>query len=398
MEYPMITFNGPRTTLQDDGSRTYSLAEKRFLIGVVIHEIGHIYFPMVVNTDERQWTWMDEGINSFLDAAAGREWDPDIPWGNEPRDIVDYMRSTDQQPIMTQSDSVTRLGPNAYSKPATALNILRETIMGRELFDFAFREYAQQWKFKRPTPSDFFRIMEDASGVDLDWFWRGWFYSTDHVDISLDRVYAMQLDTRDPDIDYQRRRDEEANKPASMSSARNREEGMLSWVERNPDVTDFYDDNDIYTVTNLERNQYQSFLDGLDEIERAVFDRAMEENKHYYVLQFSNAGGLVMPIILQMTYEDGSVEDMYIPAEIWRQNAHNVSKLIIADKPVSSIVLDPRWETADTDMENNFYPRRIIPSRVEAFKSEAGGGLVGRDIMQDIKTELKSADDEGEKE
>jgi hypothetical protein len=365
---------------------------------VVIHEIGHIYFPMVVNTDERQWTWMDEGINSFLDAAAGREWDPDIPWGNEPRDIVDYMRSTDQQPIMTQSDSVTRLGPNAYSKPATALNILRETIMGRELFDFAFREYAQQWKFKRPTPSDFFRIMEDASGVDLDWFWRGWFYSTDHVDISLDRVYAMQLDTRDPDIDYQRRRDEEANKPASMSSARNREEGMLSWVERNPDVTDFYDDNDIYTVTNLERNQYQSFLEGLDEIERAVFDRAMEENKHYYVLQFSNAGGLVMPIILQMTYEDGSVEDMYIPAEIWRQNAHNVSKLIIADKPVSSIVLDPRWETADTDMENNFYPRRIIPSRVEAFKSEAGGGLVGRDIMQDIKTELKSADDEGEKE
>ena len=398
MEYPMITFNGPRTTLQDDGSRTYSLAEKRFLIGVVIHEIGHIYFPMVVNTDERQWTWMDEGINSFLDAAAGREWDPDIPWGNEPRDIVDYMRSTDQQPIMTQSDSVTRLGPNAYSKPATALNILRETIMGRELFDFAFREYAQQWKFKRPTPSDFFRIMEDASGVDLDWFWRGWFYSTDHVDLSLDRVYAMQLDTRDPDIDYQRRRDEEANKPPSISSERNREEGMLSWVERNPDVTDFYDDNDIYTVTNLERNQYQSFLEGLDEIERAVFDRAMEENKHYYVLQFSNAGGLVMPIILQMTYEDGSVEDMYIPAEIWRQNAHNVSKLIIADKPVSSIVLDPRWETADTDMENNFYPRRIIPSRVEAFKSEAGGGLVGRDIMQDIKTELKSADDEGEEE
>ena len=176
MEYPMITFNGPRTKLQKDGSRTYSQAEKRFLIGVVIHEIGHIYFPMIVNSDERQWTWMDEGINSFLDGVAGREWDPNIPWGVEPRDIVDYMKSDVQVPIMTQSDSVLKLGPNAYAKPAVALNILREVILGRELFDFAFREYSNRWKFKRPTPADFFRTMEEASGVDLDWFWRGWFY------------------------------------------------------------------------------------------------------------------------------------------------------------------------------------------------------------------------------
>ena len=189
MEYPMITFNGPRTTLQDDGSRTYSQAEKRFLIGVVIHEIGHIYFPMIVNSDERQWTWMDEGLNSFLDGVAGREWDPMIPWGVEPRDIVDYMKSETQVPIMTQSDSVLRLGPNAYTKPAAALNILRETILGRELFDFAFKEYSQRWMYKRPAPADFFRTMEEASGVDLDWFWRGWFYSTDHVDISLDKSF-----------------------------------------------------------------------------------------------------------------------------------------------------------------------------------------------------------------
>ncbi|PTB87087.1 aminopeptidase, partial [Pseudidiomarina aestuarii] len=167
------------------GSRTYSLAEKRFLIGVVIHEIGHIYFPMIVNSDERQWTWMDEGLNSYLDAVAGREWDPDIPWGVEARGIIDYMKSTNQVPIMTQSDSVLNLGPNAYTKPAVALNILREVIMGRELFDYAFKEYARRWMFKRPTPADFFRTMEEASGVDLDWFWRGWFYSTDHVDISL---------------------------------------------------------------------------------------------------------------------------------------------------------------------------------------------------------------------
>lgn len=207
MEYPMITFNGPRTKLQEDGTRTYSLAEKRFLIGVVIHEIGHIYFPMIVNSDERQWTWMDEGLNSFLDGVAGREWDPTIPWGVEPRDIAAYMKSEHQTPIMTQSDSVLRLGPNAYTKPAAALNILREVILGRELFDFAFKEYAQRWKYKRPTPADFFRTMEEASGVDLDWFWRGWFYSTDHVDISLDKIYQLRIDTKNPDIDYGRLRE-----------------------------------------------------------------------------------------------------------------------------------------------------------------------------------------------
>jgi hypothetical protein len=196
MEYPMITFNGPRTDEQDDGSRTYSQGEKRYLVGVVIHEIGHIYFPMTVNSDERQWTWMDEGLNSFLDAVAGLEWDPDIPWKVEPRDVVDYMKSEYQVPIMTQSDSVLNLGPNAYAKPAAALFILRESILGRELFDFAFREYSRRWKFKRPTPADFFRTMEEASGVDLDWFWRGWFYTTDHVDLSVDRIWKLRLDTK----------------------------------------------------------------------------------------------------------------------------------------------------------------------------------------------------------
>ncbi len=178
MEYPMITFNGPRTELQDDGKRTYTQAEKRFLIGVVIHEVGHIYFPMIVNSDERQWTSMNEGLNSFLDGIAGREWESTIPWGVEAQDIVPYMKSERQVPIMTQSDSILNFGRNAYAKPAVALNVLREVILGRELFDFAFKEYAQRWKYKRPTPSDFFRTMEEASGVDLDWFWRGWFYST----------------------------------------------------------------------------------------------------------------------------------------------------------------------------------------------------------------------------
>tara|TARA_B100000614_G_scaffold57351_1_gene50506 strand:+ start:2022 stop:4493 length:2472 start_codon:yes stop_codon:yes gene_type:complete len=400
MEYPMITFNGPRTELQDDGSRTYSLAEKRFLIGVVIHEVGHTYFPMIVNSDERQWTWMDEGLNSFLDGVAGREWDPDIPWGVEPRDVTGYMKSQTQVPIMTQSDSVLRLGPNAYTKPAVALNILRETILGRELFDFAFKEYAQRWMFKRPTPSDFFRTMEEASGVDLDWFWRGWFYTTDHVDISLDKVYKLRLDTEDPDIDYARERQFEKDKPMSLTVERNKEEGRKLWVERFPDITDFYDENDQFTVTNKERNKYQSWLKKLEPWERKAFERAIEEDKNYYVMEFSNVGGLVMPIILEMTFADGTKEMMRIPAEIWRRTPKAVSKLVVTDKDkeLVSVTVDPRWETADVDVENNHYPRQIIPSRIEAYKSKRSKTGARRDIMQDIKTELKTDEDEdGEK-
>lgn len=390
MEYPMITFNGPRTELRDDGSRTYSLAEKRFLIGVVIHEVGHIYFPMTVNSDERQWTWMDEGLNSFLDGVAGREWDPTIPWGVEPRDITGYMKSQTQVPIMTQSDSVLRLGPNAYTKPAVALNILRETILGRELFDFAFKEYAQRWMFKRPTPSDFFRTMEEASGVDLDWFWRGWFYTTDHVDISLDSVYKLRLDTEDPDIDFAREREAEMEKPKSLTDIRNKEEGKELWVDRFEDIRDFYDENDRYTVTNKERNKYQKFLKGLKPWERKAFERAVEEDKNYYVLDFSNKGGLVMPIILELTFKDGSTEEMYIPAEIWRRTPKAVSKLIVTekDKELVSVTVDPHWETADVDVENNHYPRRIIPSRIEAYKSKPRNTYEHRDLMHDSKTEL----------
>jgi hypothetical protein len=399
MEYPMITFNGPRTTLNDDGTRTYSLAEKRYLIGVVIHEIGHIYFPMTVNSDERQWTWMDEGLNSFLDGVAGREWDPEIPWGVEPRDIVDYMASDVQVPIMTQSDSVLRLGPNAYTKPAVALNILRETILGRELFDFAFREYARRWKFKRPTPADFFRTMEEASGVDLDWFWRGWFYTTDHVDIAIDRVHELRLDTEDPDIDFARRRQEELDKPLSLTVERNREEREL-WIERNPDVTDFHDEHDRFTVTNVDRNEYRRWLAELEDWERDAFTRAVDEDRHYYVLDFSNRGGLVMPIILRLTYADDTTDMLRIPAEIWRRTPDAVSKLIVTDKQLVEVVVDPRWETADVDIENNHYPRRIVPSRIEAFKDEDDDGFAERDLMQDMKAEPEPVDppDDGEGE
>lgn len=398
MEYPMITFNGPRATLQDDGSRTYTLAEKRFLIGVVIHEVGHFYFPMIVNSDERQWTWMDEGINSYLDGVAGREWDAEIPWGVEPRYIVDYMVSSNQVPVMTQSDSVLRLGPNAYSKPATALNILRETIMGRELFDFAFKEYSQRWEFKRPTPSDFFRTMEEASGIDLDWFWRGWFYTTDHVDISLERVYEMRMNTENPDIDFAREREDDKAFSPSLFSQRNREAGMRTWVERNTDVRDFYDDNDQFTVTNKERNAYNAFLEGLEDWERDVLDKAVTEDRHYYLVEFANKGGLVMPIILDVEYADGATEQIRYPAEIWRRSPKAVKKLLVSEREIVGLTLDPMMETADADIENNFYPRRMVPSRIESFKRSASSSRVARDIMQDSKTELKTDDEASDEE
>ncbi|MEM9263326.1 MAG: M1 family aminopeptidase, partial [Pseudomonadota bacterium] len=399
MEYPMITFNGPRTTLQDDGTRTYTMAEKVFLVGVVIHEVGHIYFPMTVNSDERQWTWMDEGINSFLDSVAGYEWDPDMPWSRSlPRDMIGYMVSNNQVPIMTHSDSVLQIGPNAYGKPSAALHALRETILGRELFDFAFKEYARRWKFKRPTPSDFFRTMEEASGVDLDWFWRGWFYSTDHVDISLDKVYKLRLDTKDPDVDFARRRQDEADKPQIINYRRNAEDGLPIWVDENPDVTDFYDENDIYTPTNVDRNAYNKMLAGLEDWERVAFERAVKEDKAYYVLEFSNIGGLVMPVILQIDFADGTSQEIRIPAEIWRRNAHNVRKLFVFDKgtEIKQITLDPHWETGDSDVENNYYPRRIIPSRIEAYKAERGSSFIRKDIMNDIRQPLDSDEAEAD--
>jgi len=397
MEYPMITFNGPRTDLRDDGERTYSRSEKRFLIGVVIHEIGHIYFPMIVNSDERQWTWMDEGLNTFLQFIAEQDWDPDYPSRRgEPRDMVDYMKSTNQVPIMTNSESIKQFGNNAYGKPATALNILRETVLGRELFDFAFKEYANTWKFKRPTPSDFFRTMEEASGVDLDWFWRGWFYSTDHTDIALDRIYKLRLDTEDPDTDSARAREEFLKAPTSLTDFRNKEEDVTPRIKRKVGLEDFYNKYDRFTVTNKQRNKYQSFLDDLEVWERAVLERAVKEDENYYVLQFSNLGGLVMPIILEVTYEDNSKEEIRIPAEIWRRNPEQVAKLLITEKEITKVVVDPRLETADVNLENNTYPPQIIQSRIEAYKSSGGGDLPNRDLMEDIKSKIKRPDTDDE--
>ncbi len=360
MEYPMICFNGPRPL--PDGS--YSAQTKYGLISVVIHEVGHNYFPMIVNSDERDWTWMDEGLNTFLQYLAEQEWEKNYPSRRgEPQFITDYMLSENQVPIMTQSDSLLQFGNNGYAKPATALNILRETVLGRELFDFAFKQYAQRWKFKRPEPADFFRTMEDASGTDLDWFWRGWFYSTDHVDLAIENVRLYQINTQNPDVEKDLLRKQSNSKPKTLSAQRN--ESLPKRIDQYPSLRDFYNDFDRFKVTDKDRQNYEAFLANLDDKEKSL----VNGNYYFYVVDLKNIGGLVMPVIFKVEYMDGSSEEIRIPAEIWRYDNFNVSKLIITKKEVKAIVLDPNLETADADLNNNFFPRRFVPTRFQIFKS-----------------------------
>jgi hypothetical protein len=359
MEYPMICFNGPRP--QEDG--TYTAGTKYGLISVVIHEVGHNYFPMIVNSDERQWTWMDEGLNSFLQFLAEQEWEENYPsWRGEPQNIREYMASQNQVPIMTNSESLLQFGNNAYGKPATALNVLRETVMGRELFDFAFRQYSQRWKFKRPMPADFFRSMEDASGVDLDWFWHGWFYTTDHVDISIERVRLFQPFTANPELDKAARLRDRGERPQTLSQERNK--ALPKRVDEFPSLRDFYNTYDELVVTERDREQYQQFLQTLTPRERELLQTGL----NFYVVDLKNIGGLVSPVILDIEYADGTREMMRIPAEIWRVNNTEVSKMITTNKEIRSISLDPRLETADVDMSNNNFPRRPVKSRFQLFK------------------------------
>ena len=391
MEYPMVTFNGGtygRPTVDDDGNLTYSLGSKRGLIGVIIHEVGHIYFPMTVNSDERQWTWMDEGLNTFLQFQAERRWEEDHPVRRgDPDLIAAYMASSNQVPIMTQSDSAINFGNNAYGKPATALVVLRETILGRELFDEAFRTYAERWMFKRPTPYDFFRTMEEVSGVDLDWFWRGWFYSTDHVDISLDRVVLGTIDTENPRIENARERAEYEAEPQSLTEARNIEEGIRFYAQDNPEVRDFYSENDQFIVTNRARERYESMREGLEEYQREL----MDSDTRIYYLDFTNEGGVVMPIILEFTFANGSTELVRIPAEVWRFNPHQITWTYTTDREVVSVELDPLWETADADRSDNYFPPRIEPTRLELYRSSGSRSnpmadsdrRVTRDSIQD---------------
>ena len=367
MEYPMICFNFGRPNI--DGS--YSDDEKFGMIGVIIHEIGHFFFPMIVNSDERQWAWMDEGINTFVQYLAEQEFGkkyPDIiyPYKKFPSDrgpaelIVDYM-SVDQNflaPIMSNPENVYSLGPNAYGKPATALNILRETVMGKDLFDYAFKKYSNRWKFKHPTPEDFFRTMEDASAVDLDWFWRGWFYTTDYVDIAIKEVKEYFV-SPNPSEEFKKLMIEE------MGIPRNRWRSLI-FLDKLENDSENNKENQAIENSKLLNNYLKENYSN-EQIED------LNVPNFYYEIIFEKPGGLVMPIIIDIEYDDGTIERKKYPAQVWRKNDSEVRKVLTSNKKILSVILDPDKETADIDTSNNSWPEKEIESEFDKFKSKIKG-------------------------
>ncbi len=363
MEYPMICFNFGRT--EPDG--TYSEGTKYGAIGVIIHEVGHNFFPMIINSDERQWSWMDEGLNTFVQFLTEQEFDNNYPSNRGPaHKIVDYMSlpKDELEPIMSNSDNLNQFGSNAYAKPATGLNILRETIMGRELFDYAFKQYCLRWAFKHPTPADLFRTIEDASAVDLDWFWRAWFYDTDPVDISLDSVKVFtfsnkkdeELALENPDMLKERNFE-------SISKSRNRDANLQFAVNRDTSLRDFYFYNKSEQISQRKR-----INPNLELIPDSLFGKY--KDLFVYELNFSNKGGMVMPVIIQWNYEDGSNEVERISAHIWRKNEHNFTKTFAKNKKVSNILIDPFLETADINTKNNTwnYPAQLTKFQLFKYK------------------------------
>ncbi len=370
MEYPMICWNYGRPN--EDG--TYSDRVKYGMLSVIIHEVGHNFFPMIVNSDERQWGWMDEGLNTFMQYMAEQEFGEKYPEAiapnakypsrrGDPSKIVPYMGGDQStiSPIMSNPENVYQLGPNAYAKPATALNILRETIMGRELFDYAFKTYARRWEFKHPTPEDFFRTMEDASAVDLDYFWRGWFYTTDYVDIGVKDVKKYQV----------------SNVPSPAMKVYMQEHNLTEADLRplvyliqidstenaeNPDLAAKYPSESSTTLKEY-------MMDNMTEAERA----AVKEPKYFYEVTFDKPGGLPMPLIVEYTYADGTKENITYPPEIWRKNDVEVKRVIASQKELVGIVVDPKAETADIDVTNNSWPKKQENTDFDKFKAKIKG-------------------------
>ena len=356
MEYPMICYNGGRPN--PDG--TYSQQTLYSMIMVIVHEVGHNFFPMIVNSDERQWSWMDEGLNTFLEKETMRLRYPELH-GNRgtPKGIVPFMKGDKSQmrPIMATSDNIRggEFGPNAYTKPSAALTVLRETVMGPELFDQAFKEYAQRWAFKHPKPADFFRTMEDASGVDLDWFWRGWFYSTDHVDVDLAEVKWFRLREEQPELEKKKLKVKQGNLAAGAGAGSG---------DQSP--SDFSNGPQEFSLTNTPDNYYGEFRSRVDD-NQIKKDLA---GKNIYELKFKNVGGLVTPIIIEWTFKDGSKEIERIPAEIWRTNESEVTKVFIKEKEVTNIVIDPNGDLADVEVSNNVFPKSDSNSKFDQFKKK----------------------------
>ena len=350
MEYPMICWNFGRPdpeTLKTPDRTKYGM------MGVIIHEVGHNFFPMIVNSDERQWTWMDEGLNTFLEYLTEIEWEATFPVDRGPAKlIVPYMAGSQAglEPIMTNSESIRQFGNNAYGKPAAGLNILRETIMGRELFDYAFKTYSHRWKFKHPTPEDFFRTMEDASAVDLDWFWRGWFYTTDNVDIGIKEVKRYFVSAEAP---------KDAKPAQQPRRRRSTNAGPLVYMV--PESADLKPE----LRKEFSRKQIKPFDEFIEQNFTVEQRAALKEPKYFYQVTFDKPGGLVMPIIAELTFTDGTTEEHRFPAQIWRLNDQQVTRVFATQKEVSKITVDPKLETADVDTANNTWPRQETKSKFD---------------------------------
>lgn len=371
MEYPMICFNFGRT--EKDG--TYSEATKYGMLGVIIHEVGHNFFPMIINSDERQWSWLDEGLNTFVQFLTEQEFDNNYPSNRGPAyKMVDYMKLPKEQlePIMTNSENIINFGANAYGKPCTALNILRETVMGRELFDFSFKQYASRWAFKHPTPADFFRTMEDASAVDLDWFWRAWFYDIEPVDVSMDSVkaYTFINNKTVPVKNDTIRINPKGKEFESISKFRNRESGLKFLVDVDTTLRDFYFHYKPEVKTAVEKKPV-NYYENYEPLSDSAF--ADLKGKYMYELYFTNKGGAVSPLIIQWNYKDGTSEVDRVNAYVWRKNEKNVVKTYAKDKEVASIVLDPYKETCDINEKNNTWNIKEAPNRFDVFKTKTAG-------------------------
>jgi aminopeptidase N len=351
MEYPMICWNFGRP--EADG--TYSDGIKYGMLGVIIHEVGHNYFPMIVNSDERQWTWMDEGLNTFMQYLAETTWpESKFPSRRGPANLIVPYMSGDQsklEPIMTNSEAIKQFGNNAYGKPATALNILRETIMGHDLFDYAFKTYANRWKFKHPTPEDFFRTMEDASAVDLDWYVRGWFYTTDYTDIGIKSVNQYFVTATQP---------KNFKKEETTRRNRMKNTGEMVYIidskneSYTPEMSKAFDIKEVKQLEEFVNTKYS-----------AEEKAKLTSPKYFYEVTFNKPGGLVMPIIVELTFEDGTTENQTFPAQIWRMNDNEATRTFATEKPVKKIQLDPKLETADVDVTNNVWPKEEVKSKFE---------------------------------
>jgi len=349
MEFPMISFNGGRPS--KDGKM--SEAAMNGMITTIVHEVGHNWFPMIVSSDERQWMWMDEGLNTFLHTRTMARRYPQYPH-TTPSSIVPFMQGDQSimRPIMTTSDNdlLSQFGNNYYNKPTVALTILRETIMGPELFDAAFKEYANRWKYKHPNPADLFRTLEDVSAVDLDWFWRGWFFTTDKVDVELDQVkwFKVKAEVADPEKKLSKAQQGDLAKSGTQAN------------------NDFSNGPQEITMTPTDGQSYGEFLSRINETDV----RKKLDGKNLYEVKLRNKGGLVAPVIIEWTYKDGSKEIERIPAEIWRLNEREVTKVFVKDKEVANIVIDPNKETADVNTNNNIFPKKEAISQFEEFKKK----------------------------